>query len=451
DDEGLSLELGTAGVAGDTPLPLELEVGTSSELRPSDDLTVDGPELAVDDDSALELPGGLGTDEAEAPPLELAEDSGLTLEVANSGAGASDLIGSAAQPVVTAPSPELSPDLMRAASELHRQLTQTLSWFRAQLRQPRLEVAWVGLLGGAAEVPGLAAYLGRRLSLPVTVVDPFAGVLVEGGGPRRPLVFAQALAVALAGDGGRASFNLVPEGRQRREGRRQRVLWPRVAAAVLIVAFVLYAWYAVAAEATLQERITAYRGHDQKRQALLAELQAGQTQRDAMLTDLGDIAGRVFGGRDLLYAIRALKEQAPEELWVTALRTRETSAGGSQRERGSSAGSPRRNRSRPAAGAAPAASGADNLISKLYLTGFVKPEPGREITDYYGSFVRWYESLVAWQPQGSADSLLVESEVTRWSSRREDADAEGRYSFDLRFTLRPTQWDEVASFEDDQR
>lgn len=216
----------------------------------------------------------------------------------------------------------LGPQLTRAAEGFYGQLATTLAFFKSQLKRSELVPAKVLICGGGAGLAALEPYLARRFQAAVTRFDPCAGL--DGAPEREPWLWARAYGLALTASGADVPrIDLRPEADLRREAWRARLVWPWVAAACLLAAGALAAVALTEQierddiEAGLLENAVA----DHKR--LSAELATLEAERDAAREDLRAIAGRIHAARDLLYTVRALKEQTREskELWVTSLQT----------------------------------------------------------------------------------------------------------------------------------
>lgn len=215
----------------------------------------------------------------------------------------------------------LGPEMTRVAEQLYSQLASTITWFKAQLQNGRIAPERVALCGGGAALGGLDAYLARRFKLPVDRYDPCTGL--AGDPPQPGHGYALALGLALSEDPLGVRLDLLPERDLIARAWRDRLVWPYVTAALLLVAAVLcgYAlWYAQGRHADSLANLATYRA---QHEALTTELKTLDEDRAALNDDLRTIASGIHFNRDLLYVVRMLKEQAPEnkELWVTRLET----------------------------------------------------------------------------------------------------------------------------------
>jgi Tfp pilus assembly PilM family ATPase len=215
----------------------------------------------------------------------------------------------------------LGPQMTKAAEGLYGQLATTLAFFKAQLKRNQLAPNRVLLCGGGGGLRGLDGYLARRFQCPVERWDPCAGY--GGDLPAEPWRWARAIGLALAAQPDAPRVDLRPEADLAREVWRRRLIWPWIAAACLVAAGVI-AGLGLGErverdrrEADLLERAVA----EHKR--LSADLAKLEAERDAAREDLRAVAGRIHAARDLLWTVRALKEQTSKskELWVTALET----------------------------------------------------------------------------------------------------------------------------------
>ncbi len=297
--------------------------GPPASRRQDDPVLPLPPEPAPDalpqlDDALPAIDDGLpALDAVPAPPPAAADaQPELELELDDSQPKAPGVT------TVAMASLSLGPHLTRAAEGFYGQLATTLAFFKAQLKRSELVPAKVLLCGGGASLVALEPYLARRFQVPVERFDPCAGL--DGAPEREPWLWARATGLALAaGSADVPRVDLRPEADLRREAWRSRLVWPWVAAACLLAAGAIASLglgeqiERDRTEADLLERAT------EEHKKLSAELATLEAERDAAREDLRAIAGRIHAARDLLYTVRALKEQTREskELWVTSLQT----------------------------------------------------------------------------------------------------------------------------------
>lgn len=220
----------------------------------------------------------------------------------------------------------LDPALVKAADTLFGHIVSSLTWFKTQLKLRTIDPKLILLTGGAAATPGLAEYLARRLHYPVERFDPFAGI-DEGTKPEQPHEWAAAVGCALAAPSmaqrGAVRLDLRPEAMIRRELWMTRLIWPYVAAALLVMATVFAILALHRSYADLQTNLAHYTQDESDYQAAKTRLDALDHDKEALSRDLRMIATRIYAGRDVLNAITALKLRTEEskELWVTELTT----------------------------------------------------------------------------------------------------------------------------------
>ncbi|MCS6970191.1 MAG: hypothetical protein NZ552_04165 [Planctomycetes bacterium] len=288
--------------------------------------------------------------------------------------------------------------LRRAADAWASQIATALAFFRAQLKRRELPVAEVRLSGGGALLPGLAAYLGQRLQLPVSLLDPLSGL--SGAPPAEPARFARALGLALSlDDADVPPLDLRPEAEARREAWLRELLWLWVTAAALLVAGLGAALGLLAHAERDRAQAARLAAAVAEQRRLGAELAALEAERDALREDLRAIVVRVHAARDLLYTVRALKEQtrASQELWVTELRTigvSGTGAGDSEAAGGS--------RLAAARGGQPPRR--DSLIERggIELAGRVRFDAKKSDVEMVSFIERYQRALAEWRtPEGS--------------------------------------------------
>lgn len=254
---------------------------------------------------------------AAAAPAAAGDDAGLQLDFGEALPG----VPSPGQATTQMAVLSLGPVLTRTAETLYGQLATTLAFFKAQLKRKELSLSRVYLCGGGAGLLALDEYLQRRFQIPVERIDPFQGI--AGDAPPEPHRWARALGLALAAGGEAPVADLRPERDLRRQAWGRHLVWPWVAAACLLGAGVcVYLGLSSqnerdVAECEMIDRAVA------EHKKLSEELVALEARRDALGGDLRAIAGRIHAARDLLYTVRALKEQTQKskELWVTSLET----------------------------------------------------------------------------------------------------------------------------------
>lgn len=348
------------------------------------------------------------------------------------------------QTTVAMASLSLGPQLTRAAEMLYGQLATTLAFFKAQLKRSELAPAKVLICGGGAGLTALESYLARRFQVPVERWDPFAGM--PGAPEAEPWLWARALGLALAGSGADVPrVDLRPEVDTRREAWMRRLVWPWVAAACILAAGTIAAFglgdqvERDRTEAELLERAV------EEHKRLSAELVKHEADRDALREDLRAIAGRIYAARDLLYTVRALKEQTRDskELWITSLETV-----GVGRDDGDGAGA-----QSPAAGgrlgstgrAATTAPRRDSLIDRgaVDIAGRIRFDVKRTDPQMVAFRERYQTALTEWtMPEGTRlfrDVRLTNSRLDRFEKAAAPGNSDGgEFPFRLRCYFQAT-------------
>lgn len=341
----------------------------------------------------------------------------------------------------------LGPELQRTAEAFYAQLAASVLWFKTQLHLERLTISQVWLVGGGAALPGLDTYLQRRFNAPVALLDPFDRLAT--GKLRRPVdgpAWAAALGLALSDPalGGRDAVRLDvrPESLVFAEFRRRHQIWPYVAAACIAAACICTGIVLWRESAARQASIEAYAQWKASHADLSRKLTALDADKDALSEDLRAIAGRIYAGRDLLFAVRALKEQAlqSKELWVTRLETQ--GVGGNPGTDG-------------AAAAPTAAKSYDSAIDRgaLLLSGRVKFGADKTDTGRDQFLKTWREALAAWRPSPEAPTLFLKQRMVLWDPNHrpvakpgaKEAADEGEFPFQVEFAFRPTQLDQITA------
>jgi hypothetical protein len=310
------------------------------------------------------------------------------------------------------------PELAKAAETFHSQLASSLAWFRAQVRLPasaKLERVW--LAGGGAGLAGLDGYLARRLQVPVARIDPFAGI--SGATPEQPHAFAAATALALAGQPAGLALDLRPERLRRAEIFRRHLIWPWIAAALVIAAGVCAGLAVERQQAADRETLAAFRAAEAKLKEAKDRLAALDAERVAMGEDLRAIASRIYAGRDFLNVVRVLKELAvtSRHLWVVRVETVGVTGDESKPvgDTGTSLGKTKTTWS-------------DSAIDRgaLNVYGFMKYEalPGEPAADkeneLRNAFFEYVEKLRAWAPASGGAPFFRDSKVLWFDIIRPD-------------------------------
>ena len=430
-------------------------------------LTDEEPLVIVDDlDSkekiAEDLTGGLQLDVGgtSAHSLPMVTTTRVPFPVAETEQVAAP--GRATQQIA---SRTLGPDLTKVAESLYGQLASSLAWFRTQIHARQLTVTKVLLTGGGAGLDGLETYLQRRFNVPVTRFDPCDGL--TGRAPERPHEFATAIGLAIAAADaipGTCRLDLTPDGVLRQQLWRSKLVWPYVAAACLLVSMVFAGWTMLNDQWVAQANIESYGAFQQRHDELQAKLEALSKERDGLSEDLRAIAGRVFAGRDLLYTVRALKEQTlhSPELWITSLETVgiasdvEVTNTKDANVRGLTGGTsaPNKKSTRP-----------DSAIDRgaVDVEGLVKFDKTKTDVEMNKFFETYNVAIAKWQANKETLGLFRDDKVLVHLVEHNDADKTkpqpggrtnrrpvvanepGRFPFKLRFFFQPTKLDQITN------
>ena len=316
---------------------------------------------------------------------------------------------------------QLGDELMQVAEQLHMQIMSSLKWFRSQIQVPQLEIKEYHICGGSAGLNGLALYLTHRLGQAVNVFNPLH--MIDVNGLQESDEFIDAVGIALQGQEGALAFDLRPESVLRKERFRREIIWPRIAAACILIAGILFLVNLHLKQQVNVESQSVYKEFEEDRKNQLSQLKGLQEDRDRLGEDLRGIAGRIYAGRDLLNAIRAFKEKAPNDLWIITLATEdiieEDAAGG----RGQEA----RN---------------DTAIDRgrVVVSGRVMPDKRATVDKLQQQFLSWQKSISEWE-ESPGNLLFQNSVVNRMSVDHENDRA---FVFEVGYDFKPTTLDEVA-------
>jgi Tfp pilus assembly PilM family ATPase len=360
----------------------------------------------------------------------------------------------------------LGPELTRVAESLYAQLASSLAWFRTQIHARQLTVKKVLLTGGGAGQEGLEAYLQRRFGLPVSRFDPCDGL--TGKVPQRPYEFATAIGLAIAAADtipGTCRLDLTPDGVLRKRLWRSRLVWPYVAAACLLLSAFLAGWTMLTEQSVAQANLETYASFQQRHDELKARLEALGKERDGLSEDLRSIAGRLYAGRDLLYTVRALKEQTRQspELWITSLETVDIAGEGEVSDtkqvttvRGLSSGRPSPTDKK--------STRRDTAIDRgaVDIEGLVKFDEKQTDVKMNSFFEAYNLAIGKWRAGQDATPLFRDDKVLMHLLEHNDSrrttsgrptrsrttasgKEDGRFPFKVRFFFQPTRLDDITA------
>ena len=343
----------------------------------------------------------------------------------------------------------LGPELQRTAEAFYAQLASSVLWFRSQLRLDNLRIVRVHLSGGGSALEGLDTYLQRRFNCPVVILDPFASLApataktrIPADGPAWATAVGLALATPALSGAHAVILDLRPESLVRADFRKQQQIWPYIAAGLLVLASGIGSWVLYSQHVANEETIAAYADWKAKRAELIKQLATLDTEKSAQAEDLRSVAGRIYAGRDLLYAVRALKELAIKapELWIVRYETRGVGTADNSEGQSTTTAAPNK--------------GYDTAIDRgaLLLTGRVKFDAAPTDTKLDQFLKAWREALVQWKPAPDAPPLFLKQRVVEWdpihksnTTRSGKPVAEGEFPFKIEFTFPPTQLDQITA------
>lgn len=390
----------------------------------------------------------LPTKHHDSEQLILDLDDAITTDLATAGGAILPLPGAA---TISLGRTALGPELQRTAEAFYAQLASSLLWFKTQLRLDHLTIVRVHLVGGGAALDGLDGYLQRRFNAPVERFDPFARLSVTDKlRPADPHAWAGAIGLALSrknlGVRGAVVLDVRPESLVRADFRRQHQIWPYVAAGLVVAAAAVCGTVLVRQTSAQEDSLAAYADWKTRHDDLEKQLIALDQDKEAQAEDLRAIASRIYAGRDLLYTVRALKEQGlnSKELWITRLETQGIGQDGSD--------------GRAVTPTAAPVKGRDTSIDRgaLLLSGRVKFDAAATDVGLDQFLKAWREAIALWKPAPDAPSLFVKQRVVEWDPNHKGTAKpgqkveDGEFPFKIEFTFRPTQLDQITATRADQ-
>jgi Tfp pilus assembly PilM family ATPase len=438
------------------PAASKAEISGQFEFQDDHPQNDDSPLVLADDHHDEPLPTTTGTTRDDAA---VGTTTRLPFDLMHEGDPAP--AGAATQQLAAR---TLGPELTRVAENLYAQLASSLAWFRTQIHARQLTVKKVLLTGGGAGQEGLEAYLQRRFNLPVSRFDPCDGL--TGKVPERSHEFATAIGLAIAAAGaipGTCRLDLTPDGLLRRRLWRTRLVWPYVAAACLLLATIFAGWTMLVEQSVAQTNLDTYAAFQQRHDELKARLEALSRERDGLSEDLRSLAGRLYAGRDLLYTVRALKEQTKQspELWITSMETVDIAGEGEVSDtkqatavRGLSSG-------RPSPTDSKKGTRRDTAIDRgaVDIEGLVKFDEKQTDVKMNSFFEAYNLAIGKWQAGKDAAPLFRDDKVLmhllehsdpgkasgRSRSRASTSKEDGRFPFKVRFFFQPTRLDDIMA------
>lgn len=340
--------------------------------------------------------------------------------------------------IVMPESQPLNPDLAKVADALYTQVISTHAWFKAQLHSERLDFTRIFISGGGSELSGLAPYLANRFRLAVEFLDPFVGF--DGTLPQKPEEYVTALGLAVTAAPAAAKLDLLPEKLQRKRQLIKQLIWPYVAAACVLLSVLFTSLTWMHQNSVAQANLEAYLGYKAEYDQKKGELDKLEQESLNLSEDLRGIASRIFAGSDLLYSIRALKELAPKELWVTQLET--VNVG---KDVDAVKGAP--------AGAAPTTT-VDTSIQRgsVDVSGLVKFTKDLDASEVNSFFDDYRKKLADWRPSPEALPLFAKMEVLEHlikagsvtDTKKKTASEERGFPFKIRYSFQPTQLNRIS-------
>jgi cell division ATPase FtsA len=346
----------------------------------------------------------------------------------------------------------LGPELTKVAESLYQQLASSVAWFKTQIHAQNITVAKVFLVGGGAGLKGLDSYLERRFGVPVRIYDPCAAI--DGQGPDKPHEWAAAIGLALHAQRGAVSLDLTPDQLLRRQAWSRRLIWPFVAAACLLLTGIFTGWTLLNQQGVDRESLATYADYQHRYDELKGQLDGLQAEKEGLSEDLRSIASRLYAGRDLLYAVRALKERTDQsrELWVTRLETNDISQDAAVKDPASA--------TRRVGATAPASRSGrkDTAIDRgaVDISGLVKFDSAptdTQLNKYFEDYRQW---LSVWRPgpnepvlfrPNSAKVLIHVINHDRDKEKAKLASGEeiGRFPFQIRYFFQPTDLAQITA------
>ena len=374
------------------------------------------------------------------------DEAGAAAPAAQPGPVAAVVAAAAASVPAETPAQQFrEPELQRAAEAFYAQLSSSLQWFKSQLKLDKVQITRIYLVGGGAALVGLDTYLQRRFTVPVTQLDPFADLVVPHV-PAQPGAWAAAIGLALSdprcGGRGAVRFDVRPESLIRAAFRWRHQVWPYVAAACVLLAAIIGSIVLVRQSNAQQESLTAYTDWKAKHDELSKRLSTLDDEKAALGEDLRAIAGRIYAGRDLLYTVRALKEQTAKspELWVTRLETKgvNASTGAPDSLYGTQVAAPK---------------GYDSAVDRgaVLLSGKVKFGSSETDVGRNQFLTQWREAVRNWRPATDAPPLFQRQHVVTWEANHgtgksgKDGKDEGEFAFQIQFDFSPTDLSQITA------
>ena len=218
---------------------------------------------------------------------------------------------------------QMGPELLRVADDLFAQINRSIAWFQTQLKVTGIDrqISGLYLVGGGAQLSGLDGYFKRRYASikHIEILNPFSGM--TGTEPEQPSLYGQAIGLALSNQKNKIHFDLRPESLQHKQAFRSKVIWPRIAAAALLIAFGAFGYGLWLSQEGDRARIEVVNKLKAKHKKLNNEMRRLQKRSEDVKNELRSIAMRINSGRDALDLIKAIKKNIPDSIWIVKIST----------------------------------------------------------------------------------------------------------------------------------
>ena len=307
---------------------------------------------------------------------------------------------------------KVSKSVRSMMTRLHQELNRSINFYRSQ--QGGQQPALLLLTGGSSVIPYTDTFLREKLNVETDYFNPFNNVAVSEQIPAEQVGAHACEMGQLVGLALRQmhtcpiEINLLPpKAEEDKKFKRKQPIFAMAAAAALMALMVWISFYSRMAGVAddIRSRIDARVGELSGVEKNLKQVEASVADVEGKISELTSLESRRGIWRSLLGSISA---PLPDGMWLTRVRPLSALPGGT---------APAEEAGPSAAPAAPAASGADNLVAGIEIEGMayqdrIKSEAVGKYRDQLRE-AKWFsdQTEIIWQPPARSDASTLEFKI----------------------------------------
>ena len=307
---------------------------------------------------------------------------------------------------------KVSKSVRSMMTRLHQELNRSINFYRSQ--QGGQQPALLLLTGGSSVIPYTDTFLREKLNVETDYFNPFNNVAVSEQIPAEQVGAHACEMGQLVGLALRQmhtcpiEINLLPpKAEEDKKFKRKQPIFAMAAAAALMALMVWISFYSRMASVAddIRSRIDARVGELSGVEKNLKQVEASVADVEGKIAELTSLESRRGVWRSLLGSISA---PLPDGMWLTRVRPLSALPGGTAPAEGAGPS---------AAPAAPAASGANNLVAGIEIEGMayqdrIKSEAVGKYRDQLRE-AKWFsdQTEIIWQPPARSDASTLEFKI----------------------------------------